>query len=226
VRASALLAEADLRAGFAGADALLERCERDLRAAGLESEANAARAALFDARMGAGDLVRAEEAREGAARPPEVLLRAARLDIVMRAEKRAVATLRALALDAALPADLRAAAYAHLADAQLSLGRGSDARAAAGAAAALLEVSRRSRAHDARIHRLLARVFREVGDDARAAGHRAAARRGVRLLVKAGQSAPERRRIARVELADDRRLAGGLTPERLVDAGVRPPVSA
>ena len=104
-----------------------------------------------------------------------------------------------------LPADLRASAYAHLADACVQQGREFQARQAAVAAAALLEVSHRSRANDARLHLILARVFARVGESGRAIGHRSMARRGMRKLVRAAADAQEGRRLVRRHWRSDPR---------------------
>ncbi len=178
VRASAVVARADLSAGNASAEGVLARCEQYLREAGYDREADQARAALFDARMLSGDAARAVHVLPVG--PAHAIQRyaGARLDLEEGRMETACNVFEVLGADAALPAHLRAASYAHLADGLRRLGRVDDARDAAVASSALLEVRRRSRAHDAGLHDVLARVFSGVGDDGRAVGHARAARRG------------------------------------------------
>ncbi len=197
VQAAAVLARADLRAGVPGAERLLVRCERDLRSAGFAEEADRARAALVDARLRAGDSERAQEILPiGPAQAVEELA-AARLHLAAGRMEEACAGFELLGADGRLPPDLRATCYAHLADALRMRGRLPEARAAAVAASALLQVTRRSRADDARLHDVLARVFRDVGEHGRAVGHRSAARRGMRALARATDNPRERRRLIR-----------------------------
>lgn len=206
-RATARLADADLRAGFLGAEGLLERAERDLRSLGLDRDALAARAALFDSRLCSRDLARARAALLGTGAHAPLRLRAARLALCEGRAKSAVPELRRLAEDPDLDPSLRAEAWLQFAVACERLDRLPEARAAAIAASGLLEIRRRSHANDARLHARLARLFRRCGEGGRAAGHRSAARRCLRLLAGAGQSSPERRRIARRELSADPRAA-------------------
>jgi hypothetical protein len=197
IQASAVLARADLRAGVPGAEGLLERCEADLRTAGFQEEADRARAALVDARLRAGDPARAAEILPPGPRMAVERLAEARLHLAAGRSADACTAFELLGSDAALPADLRAACYAHLADALRCAGRLSEARAAAVAAAALLQVRGRNRADDARLHGVLARVFRSVGEPGRYVGHRSAARRGVRSLLRAVRDPRARRRLVR-----------------------------
>jgi len=197
VQAAAVLARADLRAGVPGADHMLVRCERDLRSAGFTTEADRARAALLDARLRAGDS-RSAEALLPVVSPQAVeRLAAARLDLAAGRVEQACGALELLGADGRLAADVRAACYTHLADALRLRGRLAEARAAAVAASALLQVTRRSRADDTRMHDALARVFRDVGEHGRAVGHRSAARRGMRSLVRAVEDPREGRRLMR-----------------------------
>jgi tetratricopeptide (TPR) repeat protein len=197
VQAAAVLARADLRAGVPGADHLLVRCERDLRSAGFTTEADRARAALLDARLRAGDSSSARELLPAGLGPAAEQLAAARLDLTAGRFDEACARLELLGADGRLAADVRAACYTHIADALRMLGRLPEARAAAVAASALLQITRRSRADDARMHDALARVFRDVGEHGRAVGHRSAARRGMRSLVRAVEDPREGRRLMR-----------------------------
>ena len=183
MRAAAVVARADLAAGVRGAHRALTRCERDLRRAGCAEEADAARAALFDASLKSSEPERAEDLMPiGAARAMQAYA-AARLDLTEGRHDQACAAFRTLGTNSSLPADLRAACYAHLADGLHTTGRHSAARKAAVAAAALLEVRKRSRADDVRLHDVLARVFGGVGEYGRAEGHRSAARRGLRTHI-------------------------------------------
>lgn len=197
VQASAVLARADMRAGVPGAEQLLARCEADLRTAGFADEADRARAALADARLRAGDADSAGAIL--AAGPAHALERfaAARVALAYGRTREACAAFELLGADVTLQADLRAACYARLADALRIDGQLTEARAAAIAAAGLLQVGQRSRANDARLHEVLARVFRGVGEHARAVGHRAAARRRMRTLMRAARDPRERRRLMR-----------------------------
>ena len=197
VRASAALAHADLRAGSPGAEALLERIERDLRAAGLQAEADAARIALFDVCLRSGESDRARTILKHLGSTPLRHLSEARLSLATGLDERALQQLSRLAADMDLPADVRAAAYAHLANAHVMRGKSFEARQAAVAGAALLEVTHRSRANDARLHLILARVFSRVGESGRSVGHRSMARRGMRRLVRAAADAREGRRLVR-----------------------------
>lgn len=197
VQASAVLARADMRAGVPGAEGLLARCEADLRSAGFVDEADRARAALVDARLRAGDADSAEAMMPAGPAHAVERLAGARVDLAGGRTAQACATFELLGADGSLPADLRAACYARLAEALRRDGSLSEARAAAVAASGLLQVSRRSRANDARLHKVLARVFRGVGEDAWAVRHRSAARRRMRTLVRAAQDPRERRRLMR-----------------------------
>ncbi len=197
VRAVTVLAQADMRAGLPGAERLLASSSRDLATAGFGEEAGMAQAALFDARLRAGRALRAEEALpvRGVAAP--VRLAASRLAFASGRDAEACAVLEVLSADMRVAVHLRATAYTHLADGYLRAGELERARAAAVAASALLEAPFRSRAEDARLHRILARVFREVGEHGRAVGQRAAARRCMRVLARAVGSGAERRRLVR-----------------------------
>ena len=185
LRAAAVVARADLAAGAAEVEPVLLRMESDLRRAGCLDDADHARAVLFNAHLVADDPNGAE-----ALLPPETAramrgYAAARLDLTEGRYAAAAAAFQSLARRAALPVDLRAACYAHLAEAQRLLERHGDAREAAVAASALLEVRQRSRANDARLHGLLARVFGGVGEVGRAEGHRSAALRAVPEAARA-----------------------------------------
>ncbi len=197
VQAAAVLARADLRAGVPGAEQLLQRCESDLRMAGFEDEAERARAALVDARLRAGDADSAEAILPAGPAHAVERLAAARVALASGRRHEACATFELLGADASLPADLRAACYARLAEALRRDGSLTEARAAAVAASGLLQVEHRSRANDARLHEVLARVFRSVGEPGRAVGHRSAARRGMRTLIRAARDPRERRRLMR-----------------------------
>lgn len=199
LRAKAILAEADLRAGAPGALRLLESAERDLRMAGLVAEADEARALLFDTRLRTRDMSAAEQLLRVNASAPRIRLGRARFDLVRGRDPEASVVLEALACDPSLSIDLRTVAYAHLAEALRRQGRLIEARAAAISASALLEVQHRSRRDDLRIHRILARVFQEVGDSGRAAGHRAAARRHLRTLLAGANDPREGLRLARAQ---------------------------
>ncbi|MDJ0522386.1 MAG: AAA family ATPase [Planctomycetota bacterium] len=205
VEATAVLARADLRAGVPGAEYLLVRCERDLRGAGFEPEADRARAAIVDARLRRGDRERARAILSVGPEQAAERLAEARLDLASGRFAEACAGFELLAGDADLPADVRATCYAHLAEALRQRQRMPEARAAAVAASALLEVTRRSQADDARLHDVLARVFRDVGEHGRAVGHRSAARRGMRTLARAATGSHERRRLIRTFLRRDPR---------------------
>jgi tetratricopeptide (TPR) repeat protein len=199
LRAAAVLAEADLRSGAPGAEWLLERSERDLRGAGLTRDADVARALLAETRIRAKDLPGARRTLELAdPTVPEARVTRARLLLAEGEERHGLALLGDLSGDATLPVDLRAAAHVHSAAGLLHAGRLAEARRAAIAGAALLEVMHRSRAHDARLHGILARVFARVGETGRAAGHRHLARRGMRRLVRAASDADEARRLIRM----------------------------
>lgn len=208
VQAVAVLARADLRAGVPGAERMLVRCERDLRGAGLTQEADHARAAVVDARLRAGDRLSAAEILSVGPEQALERMAAARLDLAAGRLEMACAGLQELGADAGLEADVRATCYVHLAEALRLRGRLAEARAAAVAASALLEVTRRSRADDARLHDALARVFRDVGEHGRAVGHRSAARRGMRTLARATPDPQERQRLIRTFLRRDPRPEG------------------
>lgn len=197
IRAVTVLAQADMRAGLPGAERLLASSTRDLHTAGFGEEAGLAQAALFDARLRAGEALRAGETLpvHGVAAP--VRLAASRLAFAAGRDAEACAVLEVLSADMRLAPHLRATAFAHLADGYLRLGEVDRARAAAVAGAALLEALYRSRAEDARLHRILARVFRGTGEIGRAVGQRAAARRCMRTLVQAVADASDRRRLVR-----------------------------
>ncbi len=200
VRAAAMLAEADLRAGAPGALRLLERAERDLRAAGLDVDADVARAVLFDARLRAGNVEDAQRTLDGSRTVPTARLGRARLDLATgKPPGNASSTLEQLGADVSLSADLRALAYAHLADAHRRQEKLVEARESAVAAAALMEVRDRGHMDDLRIHRILARVFQRVGETGRAVGHRFAARRQLRALIRAASDPREGRRLARAQ---------------------------
>lgn len=205
LRARSLLAAADLRAGAPGAMRLLERCEQELRAAGLEAEADEARALLFDARLRSGNMRSAAALLHDQPGAPSLRLGRARLDLVSGREPEASVSLERLACDPSLSIDLRTVAYGHLAEALLRQGRLREARAAAVSASALLEVQHRSRRDDLRTHRILARVFQGLGDEGRAAGHRAAARRHLRSLLAAAVNPRESLRLARAQWRTDPR---------------------
>nr|MDJ0974501.1 hypothetical protein [Planctomycetota bacterium] len=136
---------------------------------------------------------------------PSLRLGRARLDLVSGREPEASVSLERLASDPSLSIDLRTVAYGHLAEALLRQGRLREARAAAVSASALLEVQHRSRRDDLRTHRILARVFQEIGDEGRAAGHRAAARRHLRSLLAAAVNPRESLRLARAQWRTDPR---------------------
>ncbi len=205
VRAAAILAEADLRAGSPGAEPLLERSERDLRAAGLLREANAAQLALFDSFLRAGDRRRAEAVLRSDVHAPLSRLAAARLALASGLESRARELFAEIGRDMSLPADVRAGAYAYLAEACCLSGRDEEARNAAKAGSALLEVTHRSRADDSRIHRMLSVVFAHVGELGRSVGHRSKAKRRMAAMAAATTGASERFRMMRAQWQSDPR---------------------
>lgn len=203
LRAESLVAAADLRSGAAGALRVLERLAKDLEASGLKTEADECLRLLFDARLRGGAVEDAKGLLRGAASSPNVKLGAARIHLVEGSERTAMTRLEELAVDATLPLEVRLSAYVHLADAYRRQGKLGDAREAAILAAALMEVRARNRMDDLRIHRVLARVFQEVGDVGRAMGHRVAARKRLRSLVRAATDAREGRRLARAQWRTD-----------------------
>ena len=205
VRAAAILAEADLRAGSPGAEPLLERSERDLRAAGLLREANAAQLALFDSFLRAGDRRRAEAVLRSDVHAPLSRLAAARLALASGLESRARELFAEIGRDMSLPADVRAGAYAYLAEACCLSGRDKEALTAAKAGSALLEVTHRSRADDSRIHRMLAVVFAHVGELGRSVGHRSKAKRRMAAMAAGTTGASERFRMMRAHWQSDPR---------------------
>jgi tetratricopeptide (TPR) repeat protein len=176
LQAEALLARARVRAGDAEGLASLAAAEAALQEAGYEREADVARAARVDAYLRDGDAAAAHHVAAGDARDPAARLRLARLDLLAGRASKGRRALAGIASDGGVPVSVRVEAYARLAHALIRTGRHEAARAAARRAAALLEVGQRSRAEDARIHRLLAVAFRAVGERARALGHRSAAR--------------------------------------------------
>ena len=199
LRAKALVAEADLRTGALGAVRLLERCERDLRSAGLVHDADMARSLLFEARFRSGDLEAAREILRIRPEAAHARLGQARLDLASDQPRDAAGRLELLLKDTSLPVMMRISAYAYLASAKSQLEDQEGARAAAIAASALLEVHGRSRMNDLRIHRLLARVYRSLGDGGRAVGHRSAAKRCLRGLLDAVGDREEGLRMARAQ---------------------------
>jgi len=132
----------------------------------------------------------------GAARHLLAALAAARLDLAAGRVEEACEQFEVLCADPQLPLDLRARCTTHLAEALRRADRPGEARVAAVAAAALLAVPRRRRADDVRLHASLARVFRSVGMDGRAAGERHAARRAMRRLARAVSDDPRQQRDA------------------------------
>ena len=218
LRAAAVLAEADLRAGAPGAERLLERTEQDLRAAGMHDDAELARALLSDLRLKNGEAQTARATLGEDPRLPVARLTRARLALAMGREAEAVGALERLAAEPGLAAHVRAAAYTHLADARCLMGDFRAARPAAVAGAALLEVTHRSRANDARLHVMLARVFLKIGDSGRAAGHRSLARRGMRRLIRAASDPMEGRRLVRTHWRADPRPRRGreLVPQSAI----------
>lgn len=203
LEAGAAMALADLRAGAAGAEFLLERSESDLRASGLDAEADQALALLGEAKIQEGRFAEAAGLLPESAAAPALRLARARLQVARGREQEAMKSLDELSCDMSLPADQRAAAYVLLAQAACQLGRMRDVRRAGVAAAALLEVTHRSRANDARLHLLLARTFARAGESGRAAGHRRLARRAMRVLVRAAVDAEEGRRLVRAHWRAD-----------------------
>ncbi|MDJ0976847.1 MAG: hypothetical protein QNJ98_20495, partial [Planctomycetota bacterium] len=99
LRARSHLAAADLRAGAPGAMRLLERCEQELRAAGMLPEADEARALLFDARLRAGNMTSAAALLHDQPGAPSLRLGRARLDLVSGREPEASVSLERLASD-------------------------------------------------------------------------------------------------------------------------------
>ena len=209
IQAAAVLARADLCSGKPGAERMLARCEADLRQAGFPEEADRARAALVDARLRAGDAIQAAQILPPGPERAVERLAAARLDLAAGEVAEACAALELLGSDACLPVALRAMCYAQLADALRWEGRLQEARGAAVAAAALLLVERRDRSEDIQLHAVLARVFRGVGDPARAVGHRSQARQRMRALLRTARTPREGRRLLRAlhvrEVTVDRR---------------------
>lgn len=204
-RAAWLMAQ--IRAGEPAAVGELERLARELEAVGMAHGAHEARDAAADARLRAGSLVEAERLATGDLGEPRARLYRARLERLKGRPEQALVLLDALGRDPDVPVELRAEAYARLAELQVEQARTDEAGRSAQAAAALLEVPRRSRAEDPRLHRLLARVFRGVGARARSVEHRAAARRTLRLPSPGEVAAPVRRRMVRALWLDDPRPA-------------------
>ncbi len=209
LRAKALVAEADLRTGAIGAIRLLERCERDLRTAGLVHDADMARSLLFEARFRSGDLEAAREVLRIRPEAAQARLGQARLDLASDRPRDAAGRIELLLTDTSLPFMLRISCYAHLASAKSQLDESSGAREAAIAASALLEVHGRNRMNDLRIHRLLARVYYSLGDGGRAVSHRSAAKRCLRGLLDAVGDREEGLRMARAQW----RLDPGTRPQ-------------
>jgi tetratricopeptide (TPR) repeat protein len=199
LRAKALVAEADLRSGAVGAIRLLERCERDLRSAGLVHDADMARSLLFEAKFRSGDLAAAREVLRIRPQAAQARLGLARLELASERPQEGARRLELLLGDASLPIMLRISCYAHLASAKAQLDDAAGAREAAVAASALLEVHGRSRMNDLRMHRLLARVFQALGDGGRAVSHRSAAKRCLRSLLDAVGDREEGLRMARAQ---------------------------
>ena len=184
----------------------LERLEADLRASGFHTEAREARAVLLDARLRDGSTGQARELIALDPTSPLSRLGRARLDLALGKDRDALENLRVLVGEARLPVDIRIQAHAHLAAALLRRGSVNEARMAAVVAAALLEVRHRSYLEDLRLHRILARVFRRVGEEGRSLSHRFAARRALRRLVRAASTPHEGMRLARQQWRTDRRI--------------------
>jgi hypothetical protein len=204
--AQATLLVADVRAGLPGALEALDPVLHALDVQGPREVAAEVRAIALDARLSQGDLAGAERlaqgGADGAARLAQarVLRLRGELDLCVR-------RLEDLGRDAAVPVELRAEAFARLAELQVEQSAADLAREAAQAAEALLELPHRSRQEDARVHRLLARAYRGVGEPARSARHRVAARLALHLPAKDVTPAGLRRRWMRARLGRDRRTA-------------------
>jgi|GEM_PF-5014312 len=197
---------AGLRAGEPGALEALDPVVRDLEAAGLREEAAEVRAAMVDARLVIGDVAEAERL-VGTLVDPAALLAKARVARLKGQLGACTHILEALGHDPTAPVDLRAEACARLAELQVEGHAESEAAQTAQAASALLELPHRSRRQDARLHRLLARVYREVGEPARSAEHRAASRRALQLPLPVRGTASERLRWIRARWSRDPRRA-------------------
>ncbi len=195
-----------LRAGEPGALEALDPAVRDLEAAGLREEAAEVRAALVDARLVIGDVAEAERL-VGSLEDPAALLAKARVARLKGQLGACTNILETVGRDPAVPADLRAEAFARLAELQVESHAGLEAVRTAQSASALLELPHRSRRQDARLHRLLARVYRGVGEPARSAEHRAASRRALQLPVPVRGTASERLRWIRARWSRDPRRA-------------------
>ncbi len=212
---------ASVRSGEPGAAEELGALVESLERAGHARTARLARRALLDAHLRAGDLPGARRWSQPPAGDPSARLAEARLLRLTGRPEEAMGRLEALGRDAAVAVEHRAEAEARLAELQAALRDPEEAGRSAQAASALLEVPRRDHAEDPRLHRLLARVFRDVGARARSVEHRAAARRALRLPPLAEVGAEVRRRIARSLWMDDPRPASRRSPALAVGAALR-----
>jgi tetratricopeptide (TPR) repeat protein len=195
-----------LRAGEPGALEALDGAVRDLEAAGLREEAAEVRTALVDARLVIGDVAEAERLM-GTLEDPSALLAKARVSRLKGQLGACTQILETVGRDPTAPVDLRAEAFARLADLQVENHAEREAVRTAQSASALLELPHRSRRQDARLHRLLARVYRGVGEPARSAEHRAASRRALQLPQPVRGTASERLRWIRARWSRDPRHA-------------------
>jgi hypothetical protein len=194
---------AELRLGTPGAGVALERGIEALEAAGDLDAAREARDTLADETLRGGDVAAAARCARLEADDPVARLQRARVLKLTGEARRAAALLEALGSDPAVPVDLRAEAFARLAEHEAAEDRPGDAARLAHAASALLEVRHRSRREDPRVHRMLSRVFRDVGERATAIRHRLEARRTLRLPRPAPGAPREQRRWARMLWRDD-----------------------
>lgn len=199
VLAKALVAESDLRSGAEVALRLLDRAERDLRGAGMDAEAEEARAALFEAHLRRADFDAAAALVGVAPRAPLSRLGAGRLRLVRGDAAGAAELLGVLAHDTATPLRVRILAGAWHAEALWRADDVEGAEAEARRVAGWLQVADRSRRDDLVVHRVLARVFRTVGRHGRAAGHRAAARRCLDALLASARTGDESGRLRRAQ---------------------------
>jgi hypothetical protein len=193
------------RAGQPGALDALAASAAQLEAAGLADLAREATVVAVDARLRIGDVAALEGVLASADDPRTRLAKARVLRLDGRPEA-CLALLEVVGRDPAAPVEVRAEAYARLAELQVEMDASEAARSAALAAEALLELPHRSREEDARVHRLLARAYRGVGEPARWARHRAAARLALHLPPPDGTPWSERSRLVRARLGGDRRL--------------------
>lgn len=204
LRARLVLARSEGLAGAPSAAPSLHRVEEDLRGAGLREEAEQARGSRFDALLRSGVTDAVAPLVPVHATDPESMVRAARWEIARGGLEAGCGMLRVVARDANAPVHVRVEAHARLATAALRLRRHDEARSAAVAASAWLEVARRDRAEDARVHHLLATAFQALKEPGRAAAHRTVAKRLRARLGRAVLAAHDRVRPLRFH---DPRLA-------------------